>query len=258
MNQFSITFDEAIEYRGLKFYPIKVRDFLKFSVFANCLNINKNDVPDVKVISMTNLDYLYYLSETDESKPAVIWFDRLLAMVLKDEKSFEDIEKSILRYGYNDKKRAIFSINGELFTSEDYENIKKIISEQNEFELIDQKISKDVRDNYEKVLEYRNRHSGNIPGSFEDYIISLSIYTGWTLEYIYDMKYRKFINSIKRIDALITYEILTAASMSGFVKFDNKSAIKHWLSHIQKRDRYESAKIGLSEMQGKISQGNVT
>lgn len=62
MNVFiSNVFDEEFNYKSLKLYPIKLRDYFKFQLFSECLILEKNSVPDVKIIQMTYLQYLYHM-----------------------------------------------------------------------------------------------------------------------------------------------------------------------------------------------------
>ena len=55
-------FDDPVPYKGIKIYPIKVKEYLAFSGLVSCLMIEKNLVKDVKVISMDYLEYLFHIS----------------------------------------------------------------------------------------------------------------------------------------------------------------------------------------------------
>jgi len=231
-----------------------MKDYYYFNTYSQCLTIDKNSIPDAKIISMTNLGYIFYCAENNIAEtPYILWFDRLLSLSLKDDKSFEKSEESINRYGYNDKKRPIFVIGNETYTESDFDKIKEIIALQNMVELIDENISKEVRDSLEKAREFRNKVSGQKTGSIEDYMISLSISTGWKLEYIYSMTIRKFFKCIRRMNNLIHYKIYLAASLSGMVEFKNKTFIKHWLTDLDDEDKYSDVAIDLQEMEDKIS-----
>lgn len=247
------TYDLVIPYKKLLFYPVVVKDYMMFSFCSKCLTVDKN-VIDTSFISMTDLEYLYYGTLKDtENTPYLMWFDRLLGLSLRDDKSFDDIGESIKRYNVDDNGKPFFIINGERYNSRDYKEIRLILSEQNLIELPDRTISKEVRDSLEEAREYKNRVQGSEPCSFEDYMISLSIATGWTLDYIYSMSARKFIKSVKRADNLIHYKIYLAASMSGMVEFKDKSFIKHWLTNLETKDSFSDVSIGLEETKDKIS-----
>lgn len=248
-----LTFDLPVPYRNILIYPATVRDYFTFNFYSQCLTVEKNLIPDSKIISMTELQYLYYASETDEKTPYVLFLDRLFSICLKDDESFENIMESVKRYGYRQDKTPFFTIGEEKYTSEDFEEIKQIIVKQNLIELPDENISKKVRDSLEKAREYKNKILGNTPATLEDYIISLAAVTGWNVNDIYSMSIRKFLLSIKRLDIYVHYKIFLAASLSGMVEFKDKSIIKHWLNGLEEEGKYSDVSVDLESIQNKVS-----
>jgi hypothetical protein len=249
----SIIFDLPIPYKNIKIYPAIVRDYGQFMGYSECFSLEKNSIPDPKIISMTELEYLYYLYQTNKKHPYLIWFDRVLSVCLKDnKKEFESIEKSMKRYRYDDKGKPLFIVNEEKYTAKDFAEIKKIICMQNDLELPDENISKEVRDSLEKAKLYKNKIGDEKLATLEDYIISLAILTGWNFDYIYDMTIRKFTRCLKRMDLYIHYKIFLSASMSGMVEFKDKSFIKHWLNGLDS-NIYKDVSVDLSTVQDKIS-----
>ena len=249
------TFDSPVPYKKLKLYPIKVTDYMLFNAYSQCFLIEKNYTRDINIISMSDLEYVYYATEKDlEAYPYLLWLDRALSLCLREDDSFSKIENSIERYKYDEKGKPFFEISGEKYTDKDFNAIKEIVCEQNLIELPDLSISKEVKDSLEKAQEYKNRLNGvGKPASFEEYIISLSVATGWTMEYIYSLTIRKFIKSIQRLDNLIHYKIYLSASMSGFVEFKDKSFIKHWMASLENKDKYSDVSLDLEEVRGKLS-----
>lgn len=260
MNEYILytTYDLPIPYKAekskevLKFYPVTLKDYILFNLYAQAFTFEKNHIPDKKIISMTNLQYIYHITQEDLENPLVVYFDRVLSIALKEDESFKDIETSIRRYTYDESGKPQFLIGDTQYKSKDYENIKKIICEQNMVELPDENMSKEVRDSLEKAREYKRRLSKTKPATLEEYIISLSLATGWSIEYIYDMSIRKFITAIQRMDNLIHYKIYLAASMSGMVEFKDKSFIKHWLTSLEEEDKYKDVAVDYEEIQKKV------
>jgi hypothetical protein len=249
-----ITYDLPVPYRNIKIYPVRVKDYALFSAYSQCLTIDKNSIPDPNIISMTYLEYIFSIAENQEEKPYLLLFDRLLSLCLPDDNSFENVMESGKRYGYSkETEKPIFIIGEEIYTSEDFDNIKDIIAQQNMVELIDENISKEVRDSLERAREFKRKLSGIKPASTEDYIISIASVTGWTFEYIYSMSVRKFLKTIRRLDNLIHYKIYLGASLSGMVKFENTDFIIHWLSGLDEDDKYSDVSVDLQEMQDKVS-----
>lgn len=248
-----ITFDLPIPYKTLMIYPATVKDYMTFMSYVQCLTLEKNSIPDPKIISMSELEYLYY-STTPEGggNYYLFWFDRVLATCLKDDKTFEKIEESISRYNFYKDGRPYFKIAGEEFTANDYEEIRKIICQQNLVEIPDENIQKEVRDSLAQAKRFKERLTDGIPGTLEDYMVSLAVVTGWTYDYIQGLSIRRFTRSLQRMDMYIHYKILLSASMSGMVEFKDKSIIKHWLNGIED-EKYKDVSMDMETIQNKVS-----
>lgn len=249
INQF-LWFDKPIPYKGLVLNPVRVKDYLSFIFFAQCFRLDKNSIPDIKIIQMTELEYLFTATLRDTDIPALFMFDRLLSLCLDDE-SFSDMRVSIERYKITNEGKYVFTIGEHDYDSDDFLEIRRIIAEQNDFELINPNISKEVRDAFEKARAFKSRNKKS--GTFEDYIISLAVATGWEFDYIYELPIRKFNHALKRYDNLLHYKIYLSASMSGMVDFKDKSFIQHWLSDLSSGDEYSDVSTNLEDIQSKIS-----
>lgn len=243
-NMFLFT-DKPIPYKKLLFYPIKVKDYTEFSWYVECLLLDKNAIPDIKVISMSYLDFLFYLADDGDT----VHIQKLLlmfSMVLNIE---TDRIKLYKRDGH-----AYIAIDDEEYDNKDLLEIKKIIFLQNDIDDIDETVQKELRDSFRKAEELRAKLSGMKPGTFEDDILCLmAAMPGLTLNDIYDMPIRKFNRALKRADHKLHYEIYLTASMSGMVTFKDKNAIKHWMSNLDETDKYKDVKMGLDELQNKIA-----
>lgn len=243
--------DSPVPYKNILLHPIKVKDYLNFMSYIGVFLLDKNSIPDVKIISMTELEYLYHLTEENSEQGLYLYlFDKLLELCTQEEEFKKDA--SLKRYVLTDKGVPVFLIKGEEFTSNDFVEMKKIICEQNLVELPDENISKEVRDSLEKAQRYKQKHANRKNASFEDYIVSIAMVTGWSHEYIYEMSVRKFIKTIERFDNMMHYKIYLQASLSGMVEFKDKSFIKHWLSDIES-SKYSDVSVDYEELQNKIS-----
>lgn len=230
-----LTFDEPIPYKKLLVYPVKMKDYMFFYYYAQCFTLDKNSIPDIAIITMKYLDYIAYETErSNGERPYLFWFDRLLSLSLRNEKSFQNFEESMKRYIRRGGK-VCFQIGDEFYDDSDFTELKKIISIQNMLILPDLKIQKELRDKMDEADRFRQKIGGGKPCSLEDQIIALSIYTGWKIEDIYGMTIRKFNKAIERADNILHYQIYLGASMSGMVEFKDKSVIKHWLSDLTRK-----------------------
>ena len=242
-------FDEPIPYKELLIYPITMKDYLEFHWLVNCLLIDKNSVPDVNVISMSYLRFLYYQSVVKE-KPYVYMVKLLLCMVLHLD--FSDK----MSFYINEKDKAFFTIKDVEYSADDFDEIVKIIFEQNCIQAIDNTISKEVRDALEKAEEYKMRQNKQKMCSLEEQMICVLISTPLKMEDIYKLSIRKFEKILQRVDAKLHYQIYLSASMSGMVKFENENAIQHWMNDLSEKDKYADVKVDMDTMRNKIESVN--
>ena len=54
-----ITFDKPVKYKGIDIYPIKVKDYYTFINAYDVLTIDKNNIPDVNIIQMSYLFFMF-------------------------------------------------------------------------------------------------------------------------------------------------------------------------------------------------------
>ena len=238
----SFIFDEPVDYKGLKIYPVRLKDYIHFNFAVECLLIDKNSMPDIDIISMGYMDYLLKYS-TDENR----YIQMLAGLIYICMKT--DVDN--IKFKVDENNKYVLSILDVEITSNDFDEIKNIILEQNLVDVPDYSIQKEIRDKIEEGKKLRIKIAKNKPASFEDQIVSLSIAGGLPLENIYEMTYRKFVKSIGRMDLLIHYKIFLQSSMSGMVSFKDKSFIKHWLNDITETEN--SDMIELDAMKKKIS-----
>ena len=244
-------FDEPIPYKKLLIYPVKIKYYMEFLYLSSCLLLEKNSIKDpiiaVKAISMSYMEYLFMVSN-DENR-LILLFDGLLRLVLNkvEDKEFE------ISYEYGEDKKPLFKIGNETYNSEDFNNLREIISEQNSLSLPDEKIQKEVREKMEEARRFKERLNKNKTASFEELIMALSLYTGWELSKIYDMTIRKFSMALQRANHMVMSTIYLTASMSGFVTFKDKSILKGWLSDLEEKDKYKDVTMSLDSITKKVS-----
>jgi len=237
-------FDLPIEYKGIMIYPILMKDYDAFTKNSRCFLLDKNSIPDIRVISMSNLEYLYNVSS--EEMQLVVEFGKVLQLVMRNN----DCE-IVFAYKGN---RPVFTIDGKEYFAEDYDDIRQIICDYNDVDLPNEMVQKEIRDAARLAKEMRARSFGKM-GSLEDHIICVMITTSLTLEQIYNLSIRKFFKILQRADFKLHYEIYMAASMSGFVEFKDKSALKHWMTAIE-TDELELTPI--ENIEGVVSGKNFT
>jgi len=234
------TFDSPIKYNGLTFYPVKLIDFYFLSALSTCLTLEKNSIRDpilaMKAIQMTYLEYLFSVANAENELLGMLGGLLKLTLGKKDDDSFQIV-------WVKENGKPILIINDKKYDSSDFDEIKKIIAEQNLIELPDEKISKDVRDKMEEARAWKQKHSSDQKlATFEEQVVALSLYTGWTVEQISEMSVRKFFLSLKRANHMIMSNIYLTAALSGFVTFKDKDVQRTWLAGLEEEDPYADVK----------------
>ena len=242
-------YDKPIPYKNLLIYPATMDGYLDFHFYITCLLLDKNSIPNPIVISMTYLQFLYYMAETTEL-PYLYMFKELLKMVLHIDND------SDLWFGTDPNGKAIFRIKGVIYDSDDLNKMTDIIFLQNSIEHIDDTIQKEVRDAMEKAKVYKMKQNEYKMCSLEDQMVCVLISTSLKFDDINKLTIRKFSKILERVDYKLHYEIYLSAEMSGMVKFKDENKIKHWMADLTKSDRYEDVKVDADEMHHKIDDVN--
>jgi hypothetical protein len=237
-------YDMEVSYKDIKFYPVTMRDYFPLSYYAECLMLEKNSVPDPKIITMSYLDYLYYSADKENNN--LLKLHSLLCLSLKRDL---EVGKDVF-YGYDKNGKALFKIDEIVFSGQDFDEVKEIISDMNDIKLPDENIQKEIRDSIK--LSKKLKSGSTKMAGMEDLMIAVSISTGFELNYIYDLPVRKFSKMLERLDAKLHYKLYLQASLSGMVEFKDKSFIKHWLSDLTTND-LETELMSLEDVENKIA-----
>lgn len=238
-------YDQPIPYKSLLLYPITMKDYIDFHIYISCLLLDKNSIPDVNIISMSYLRYIYY--EAGHGKKIYLQMLRLLLCMVLHKNTEDEI-----KFYVKNNNQAFFLIDNIEYNSNDLEEIKNIIFQQNCIDSIDETISKELRDEMLKAEEYRMRQSANKIGSIEDQMICVLISTCLKLDDIYNLTIRKFSKILQRVDHKLHYEIYLSAQMSGMVTFKDKDAIQHWMNDLTKKDKFSNVKVEMESIQQKV------
>ena len=242
INLQAYAFDRPIGYKKLLVYPALMEKYFEFNVYVSSLLLEKNIT--VEGISKTYLEYLYLLNSRKDEDLNLLKFDALLKLCLRKE-------ELTIRYLSPDGK-PIFIIEGEEYNSDDFDNLRLLICEQNDVELPDESIQKEVRDAMEETKRLRARMSGNVPPTLEDMIVCVIVSTNLSLEDIAKISIRKFGQILQRADSKLHYQVYLTSAVSGFVEFGDKSILKHWMSGVEK-NKWGDTMISVETMKGKIT-----
>lgn len=243
---------EKTKENALYIYPAIMKQYVDFYIVSSCLTLDKNTsgkTPQetMKIIPMSYLEYLYYVSNAE--KPYTAFVAEMLKMLTHNP-------TLVVNFGYNENKRGILQIGSLIYSSEDFDEIKTIICEQNLLELPDESIQKEIRDKLKEAEELRHRGDSNKMAGLEEQIACVIISSGLSLDDIYKMPIRKFSYVLQRADMKLHYQIYLSASMSGMVEFKDKSFIKHWMTEKEK-DKFGGNAMELDSVKSKIDMSDL-
>jgi len=229
--------------------PIRMVDYLTFQSSINCLLLEKNKVPDPKIISMSYLDYLIHLIEIGDDTSNMYAYMFLQIVKLSCGVTEEDLNSGNFTWIKDKKSKNSIMFNKVEYTRKDFDEIREIICDQNFIELPDDNIDAKFKKAMDDARKFKNRNSKKM-GGIEDQIICVSIGSNLSMEEIKGMTIRKFQKFLQRIDYKLNYEICKTAEMGGMVKFEKE--IPHWRSEII-IDKYSDLMVDFKSVENKVT-----
>lgn len=222
-----VTLDKPIPFKDdLKIHPIKVEDYYLFNSTVDIFAIEKNRIPEVRIIQMNYLQFIVQelFSSTksfNNYKAGDLWnykFFTLLSLIFK-----VDIDNIFIKK--DEKDRFFININDTLIDYKEFDRIRKIVFFQNIYDYEDIEMSEDFRRVVEKYFALRNK--GMRPLTLEDKIDTILSSTAFTMEDILNMTYRRFCRIFQKTVDKIEYIV-------GCYGYTRKEVPEHW---IYKKDK---------------------
>lgn len=208
-------FDDKILY----IHEVLMSDYLNFYMSVNCLVLEKNKIADPKIISMSYLDFLFYIIDNDEN--GQIYANMLINILqLCCHIKFEDI-----RYIKDSKGKIRLILNGIEYDKTDFNNIKEIICYQNMPDYENKYLDPELEKELNEANELQNQNQGST--TLERQLICVSKEYSYKIQELYDIPIRKFVQMLQIADAQLHYKIYKTGECSGMVSF--KTPITHYL-----------------------------
>lgn len=241
--------DEPVPYNGLLIYPWIVKDFYRFGTSWDILTIKKNEIPDVKIIQMSYLEFIlsvmcnnYVEYENTGRTIGSIYLEKLENILCL---SFHvNVDEISVKY---DKNRYSLIIKGIEISSKQFDEIIKIILFQNIYDYFDDYIDPEFKKAIDEYYAIKNK--GIIVPDLEKKITVVTASTGIVKSELLKMTYREFENLFHTVLDMVDYKILKQAESSGMVKFDKP--VEHWV-YKQEKNRYEEAFTSYDGLKNKI------
>jgi hypothetical protein len=240
------TFDYPIVYKNLKIYPIKMQNIFEFNFSIHCLLLDQFNDKDVNenfsILQMSFLDYLFYYNERHPDYEVMYLLIQLLSICLQID-FFDD--KNAIQVKQDEKNRHILNIGGVEINGNDFENIRRIICQQNNIDTTIFDLDPLVREQLNKTIAVQNSLAKDETCSLEEQVLTIMLLTGLDEKQIANLSIRKFRKILDRADLMMHYQIYKTAETSGTVTF--KQPYPHWLAKLNKNvshnvTSYESVK----------------
>ena len=235
--------DEPVElFPNLFIYPVQMKNYIKFLVNSSVFKIEKNKIKDPKIISMSYLEYLIHLIESQDKKESTVvtyMLYNIISLILRDENVDISYKK--------EKNKYYFIINNVKLNKDDFEKLRYFVLYQNIPDYKEEYINPDLENDLALADEIRNR--GKHPCSIEKEEMAVVISSSLTLNDVRELTIRKFFIALEMINKKMEYIMLKTASLSGFVEF--KEEILHYL--VEKDTSLEDSVIDYQQFKNKIS-----
>ena len=231
-----------IEYRGIKFYPLKVDEYYYYQLMLQLLSYSKNAVSDINIIHMSYLKFMLLMIQLKdnngqvENNLALLLF--LLSYVTKTKLDINNVRFKLKQNppkSIDDYEDIKIVINDVEINQSDFETIRQIILEQNGVSL---KIINQYDPSLEEKLVYMQK--GIEALDFDEEVFAFSIYMRLSLNEVKKYTFYQFKKSMERIQLKDQDDKFKPLEVSGQISFKDGSHIPSWLSHVTEKGRYDS------------------
>jgi len=219
---------EPQEYKGIKFYPIKLLGESKYkNLFHNLLCYPKNTIPDKKVLKMFYLKFILRVMGFDKKDDLEDFLRHIcrtdkIQILFEDIESLADIENIKFYIQFGDVK----------ITEYEFDDIREIILQQNGSSI--EYINK-YDASLEEKMQFINKEFNEL--TFEENIFTFCCLSGLSISDLKDYTMYQFKKHSTRLSLWRNYEAFKPVEVVNPSK-DGKEVIKHYLTHVDDNDRY--------------------
>lgn len=226
------------EYKGIKIYPIKVKDTRMKDAFYEILCVPKKHIQNVDILRMSYLKFAISVGVSSNKKAPEVFLDRLVEFFSYITKT--DIEKVSIGYSGADYQHIKWHImlDDKKITESDFEVIREIMLTQNGLSL---RYVEDYNPDLEKKLMLKNKMSGTM--TLKDQVFVFCSLLNKTVFEIEDYTLFQFKHQLMRMTAIQEYLIYKPLEASGQIKFADGSKMKGYHSIPENVGRYDDILI---------------
>jgi len=225
-------------YKGLEFYPVKIKDMKYYTSFYNLFTVPKNVASDKDIIRMSYLRFIIAMwPDKDKRDKTIKDIEDFFTYVTKRQKV--KIETRIIDSSkpYTAENSMAYVVIDDVEISEwEFEELREIILEQNgsSIEYVNQ---------YHPELEQKlMRSHGGSDIDFADQIFTLAILLHKNPVEIGEYTIYQLQNIFDRMITLKQFDLYQPLVATGEIKMQG-GELKHYLYHRGKKGRYEDILI---------------
>lgn len=237
-----VTLGIPIEYEKIQLFPFTVAQWYDFSCTIDVFTINKNEIPDIKIIQMSYLQYIVEILFADESMKD-IWKQKFYLLLHGSTQIDLDKIGVLVQNG-----KYYLQVDGVIINATQFEELRRIILYQNISGYDDTPMSADFKKVWNEYMQLKNR---NIESpSLKIKIATVQSLCGFSKKEIMDMT---LLNFEDVFDSAITWEeyrINHTAEMGGMVKFNKP--VEHPVFH-KHHDKYADMFVNADEYAKKLT-----
>jgi hypothetical protein len=243
-----IIFNKPIPIGGILLYPVKMSDVLSFNGLINSITIRKESIfPEKRILKMSYLEFLVFCKDNEEF--ATQYKKEWLIGCCMDMLHLMQLVCQTNDVSINLKTNVLY-INGQQISSDVFDNIRRIIFIQNDYDFnIDEFMNLETLTALENAKTFE-ANKVKEKSDIEDYIDSLVIGLKMTKTEIEQLTIREFWRYIKRLNKHEDYLAAISGQMSGMVSF--KEPIRHWMASFDVEDKYSNVKTDESALKDKM------
>ena len=232
------------QYKGLSLHPVKIKEVQEFYWAVECLALEKSASTNLKVLRMSYLDFLITLMmEYEDLKFELNFtpndlkmkFSLLCELVFKVENiEFRQTEFNTFELIFDNT----ITINGQ-----EFDEIKKIIAEQNAIDLTDKFVNPEVRKKMKETREFIRKQNQGKSAPLDQQIIAYHCASGLSYDAIDELTIYQFNKGLARFNHMIHAQYVNQGIYAGTISMEKNKSAPSWLDLIKDVDIDDQLKI---------------
>lgn len=222
-----------IEFKGLKFHPLRVRHFALYQNAKPAMELMLSTLP-IRFVRLSWIHALEALDKEAEDKSIKTGYFGSLLLLLDAALQTDAVHHpdAIMSARKEDGTLGALIIKQEgkeatALLDTDFPTVREILAAQNDYTIPDENWNPELV-RAQAYLREQESTAGR-GGSLEGAVFALAAATGHRAMEIWEWPIREFLEMQSAVDRRLRFEIYTAAELSGQVKFNKGNPYPTWI-----------------------------